>query len=88
MSTSILTGEPWECCPRAALKRVLATAQRDHGLTFRVGYESEFILLHKPMPGAVGLPPPFDTSVYCQTSAFDAAAPGCPPHLTEWSTQL
>ena len=74
------TGDPWECCPRAALKSILATAQREHGLTFRIGYESEFILLHKPGPGDTQLPPPFDTSVYCQTSAFDAAAPGtsCP----------
>lgn len=70
------TGDPWECCPRAALKSILATAQREHGLTFRVGYESEFILLRQPAPGDMQLPPPFDRSMYCQTSAFDAAAPG------------
>ncbi|EIE21810.1 glutamine synthetase/guanido kinase, partial [Coccomyxa subellipsoidea C-169] len=69
-------GDPWECCPRAALKSILATAQREHGLTFRIGYESEFTLLHQPPPGDTRLPPPFDRSVYCQTSAFDAAAPG------------
>ncbi|KAK9918078.1 hypothetical protein WJX75_001014 [Coccomyxa subellipsoidea] len=68
-------GDPWECCPRAALKSILANAQREHGLTFRVGYESEFILLRQPAPGDTQLPPPFDRSVYCQTSAFDAAAP-------------
>jgi hypothetical protein len=75
-SICMCTGDPWECCPRAALKSVLATAQREHGLTFRVGYESEFILLRQPAPGDTQLPPPFDRSVYCQTSAFDAAAPG------------
>ncbi|CAL8471645.1 g11187 [Coccomyxa elongata] len=70
-----IPGDPWECCPRSALKRILAAAQQDHGLTFRVGYESEFVLLRQPAPGSAVLPPAFDRSVYCQTSAFDAAAP-------------
>ena len=44
----------WGCCPRAAAARVVHLAERNHGLSLRVGYETEFVLLRKPAaaPGA------------------------------------
>ena len=39
-----LTGQPWSLCPRALLQRVLAGAEAQHGLAFRVGFEIEFVL--------------------------------------------
>ena len=45
---------------------------------FRVGFESEFVLMHDA-PGATqaGEPPQaVDRSLYCQASGFDAFAPG------------
>lgn len=67
------TGTPWECCARSALKRVLATAQQEHGLNFRIGYESEFVLLRPP--GDDGVLRGINKAVYSQTSALNAAAP-------------
>jgi glutamine synthetase len=55
------------------LKKVLAAAEQQHGLTFRIGYEAEFVLLKCD---EIGKPWPIDRGVYCQTTAFDAAAPG------------
>ncbi|EFN50945.1 hypothetical protein CHLNCDRAFT_141615 [Chlorella variabilis] len=75
--------EPWECCPRTVLKRVLAGAFQERGLTFQMGFELEFYLLRLPKEGegggsggGGGLPPPLDTSNYCHSGSFDAAAPG------------
>ncbi|KAL4420619.1 hypothetical protein ABPG75_010275 [Micractinium tetrahymenae] len=74
--------EPWGCCPRTALRRVLGRAQERHGLTLQLGFELEFYLFHKPEKGEVGgstgrggVPPPLDGSNYCSASALDAAAP-------------
>jgi glutamine synthetase len=39
------TGEPWACCPRAALRRVALGARRSLGVSFVVGFELEFVLL-------------------------------------------
>ena len=64
---------------------MLAAAEEKHGLTFRLGQEVEFYLLR---PGLMedasrrGLPEPVDTSVYCQTGAFDNVAAGKP--LSHW----
>ena len=67
---------PWLCCPRAALARVLALAESKFGFKFRVGYESEFMLLREAAPGSQPPFRPVDTSVYCQSSSFNAIAPG------------
>ncbi|KAK9834137.1 hypothetical protein WJX81_001281 [Elliptochloris bilobata] len=67
----------WDCCPRNALRRALRLAREQHGVAIRVGFESEFVLLHNT-PGARAddaLYKPVDCSLYCQTSGFDAAAP-------------
>lgn len=69
--------------PGAVLKRVLAGAFQERGLTFQMGFELEFYLLRLPKEGegggsggGGGLPPPLDTSNYCHSGSFDAAAPG------------
>lgn len=38
-------GQPWSCCPRAALTRALHALGKEYGLTLRVGFEHEFYLL-------------------------------------------
>ena len=79
LTQGMTAGKAWACCPRSALRRVLAAAEEKHGLTFRLGQEVEFYLLR---PGLMedasrrGLPEPVDTSVYCQTGAFDNVAAG------------
>ena len=73
-------GTPWDACPRSALKRVLAKAQREHGISFSIGYESEFILLQPPTPSDQGrVPPGIDRSVYCSSRAYNDVAPGASP---------
>ena len=67
---------PWSCCPRAALGKVLELAESKFGFKFRVGYESEFMLLREREPGSQPPFRPVDNSVYSQSSAFNAMAPG------------
>ncbi len=76
---------PWLCCPRAALAKVLDLAQSKFGFTFRVGYESEFMLLHRLEPGSHPPFRPVDNSVYSQSSSFNAMAPGGAPYYVKGS---
>lgn len=62
---------PWQCCPRAALRGMLRLLEAETGLGVQVGFECEFTLLHTP--GAARTLEPVDTSVYCQSSAYDAS---------------
>lgn len=66
----------WSCCPRAALVKVLQLAGDKFGFRFRVGYESEFTLLRAAEPGSQVPFKAVDSSVYAQSSAFNAMAPG------------
>jgi glutamine synthetase len=50
-------GEPWDCCPRSALKRTLALLQERHGLTIKAGFELEFVLLKQLSPAAAAASP-------------------------------
>lgn len=69
--TDIYDGErPWAHCPRAFLRRMIARAA-DLGLEVFAAFENEFSLLR---PSEDDLQP-FDTTVFCQTSALDQAAP-------------
>ena len=72
-------GHPWAACPRSALKRVLAKAERVHGITFNVGYESEFILLQRPATPKDEVPPAIDRAIYALSAAYDAASDGEAP---------
>ena len=78
---------PWECCPRTALARALRLLAAETGAQLVAGFEVEFTLL-KQQPSSVPsenahrldlvdalVLVPIDASVYCQSSAVDAAAP-------------
>ncbi|MCS7060212.1 MAG: glutamine synthetase family protein [Anaerolineae bacterium] len=69
--TDIYGGDqPWAHCPRSFLRRMIARAA-EHGLQVFAAFENEFSLLRPSEHG----PQPFDTTVFCQTSALDQAAP-------------
>ncbi|PNW84530.1 hypothetical protein CHLRE_03g146627v5 [Chlamydomonas reinhardtii] len=42
---------PWECCPRRALRNTVKMMEENFGLTMKVGFEIEFLLL-EPVPGS------------------------------------
>lgn len=67
-------GQPWSCCPRDALRRVLAAARRSAGVSIVAGFEHEFILLRPSRGSEKGALVAVDQSVYCQTSSLDAQA--------------
>ncbi|MCS7324818.1 MAG: glutamine synthetase family protein [Anaerolineae bacterium] len=67
--TDIYAGDqPWAHCPRAFLRRMVARAAQ-HGLTVFAAFENEFSLLRPAEDGVQ----PFDSTVFCQTSALDQA---------------
>jgi glutamine synthetase len=65
-----LNGEPWELCPRSALKRIVAGAAAEE-LEIQVGVEHEFYLLR---PGTDGVQP-FDRSLCFSTAGMNEAGP-------------
>lgn len=75
-------------CPRNALRAALRTARERHGVGFRVGFESEFVLLHDALGAAPDgtLPTAVDRSLYCQASGFDASAAGAKAELQRMDT--
>ena len=71
-------GEEVAFCPRTLLQRALKNLEEETGLRLMAGFESEFTLFNAPRPGdpkSKTLPSPVDTSVYCETSSFNAASP-------------
>ena len=68
----------WVCCPRNALRRAVRLAREQHGVAFRVGFETEFVLLRLPIPSDLAklASSAVDSSLYCQSSALEAAAKG------------
>jgi hypothetical protein len=72
----LVAESPWETCPRAALVKVLGVAESKFGFKFRVGYESEFMLLKAAEPGSAVPFRPVDNSVYASSSALNDMAPG------------
>ncbi|KAJ3690451.1 hypothetical protein LUZ61_019615 [Rhynchospora tenuis] len=68
-------GEAWEYCPRSALLRVTKILQEEFNLVMDAGFEKEFYILKKITRNGVEEWGPFDSSVYCSTSAFDTISP-------------
>ena len=64
------SGGDWECNPRGALARALALAEERHGLGFRVGFESEFMLLRPTTAGEGSGLEPVDGTSYCASQAW------------------
>ena len=59
----------WVCCPRNALRRAVRLAREQHGVAFRVGFETEFVLLRLPIPSDLAklASSAVDSSLYCQS---------------------
>ncbi|KNA07938.1 hypothetical protein SOVF_167260 [Spinacia oleracea] len=68
-------GEPWEYCPREALRRVAKVLKREFNLEMNAGFENEFYLLKPVSRDGKEEWVPFDSTPYCSTSSFDAASP-------------
>ncbi|XP_074276487.1 protein fluG [Silene latifolia] len=68
-------GEPWEYCPREALRRVGKVLKEEFNLEMEAGFENEFYLLKPVNREGKEDWTPFDSTPYCSTSAYDAAAP-------------
>ncbi|KAJ8435650.1 hypothetical protein Cgig2_003305 [Carnegiea gigantea] len=71
----IRPGEPWEYCPREALRRVAKVLKDEFDLEMNAGFEKEFYLLKPVTRDGKEEWVPFDSTPYCSTSSFDAAAP-------------
>ena len=55
---------------------MLELAESKFGFRFRVGYESEFVLLRAGQPGSSAPFAAVDNSLYAQSSAFNDMAHG------------
>ncbi|KAL9268684.1 fluG-like protein [Drosera capensis] len=64
-------GEPWDYCPREALRRVLKVLKDEFNLEINAGFENEFFMFKEKEGTWV----PFDSTPYCSAAAFDAASP-------------
>ncbi|GLC37381.1 hypothetical protein PLESTB_001593400 [Pleodorina starrii] len=71
---------PWDCCPRRALINTCDMLRDNFGLSVKVGFEVEFLLLERCPAGEgdAGLLAsgwrPVDCALYCQSSAMDRQA--------------
>ncbi|EXB75910.1 Protein fluG [Morus notabilis] len=68
-------GEPWEYCPREALRRVSKLLKEEFDLVMNAGFENEFFLLKSVLREGKEEWMPFDSTPYSSTSAYDAASP-------------
>ncbi|XP_011657676.1 type-1 glutamine synthetase 1 [Cucumis sativus] len=71
----IRPGEAWEYCPREALRRLSSILKNEFDLEMKAGFEIEFLLLKKAVKDGKEDWVPFDSSLYCSTSSYDATAP-------------
>ncbi|GAB5030175.1 glutamine synthetase [Nannochloropsis oceanica] len=63
-----ISAMPWSLCPRSCLARIVKKAELEHGLTFRVGFELEFVLGSADCQIT-------EMRTYSSAGAFDDAAP-------------
>ncbi|CAK7325958.1 unnamed protein product [Dovyalis caffra] len=68
-------GEPWEYCPREALRRVSRVLKNEFDLVMNVGFEIEFLLLKKVEREGKEEWVPIDSKPYGSTLGYDAVAP-------------
>ncbi|GLT89846.1 hypothetical protein SLE2022_078100 [Rubroshorea leprosula] len=68
-------GEPWEYCPREALRRVTKVLKNEFDMEVNAGFENEFFLLKKQEREGKEEWVPIDLTPYCSTAAFDAVSP-------------
>ncbi|MBA0759880.1 hypothetical protein Gotri_022692, partial [Gossypium trilobum] len=68
-------GEPWEYCPREALRRVSKVLKDEFNLEMNAGFENEFYLLKKIIRKEMEeCWVPIDSKPYCSSSGFDAVS--------------
>ncbi|XP_021730040.1 LOW QUALITY PROTEIN: protein fluG-like [Chenopodium quinoa] len=67
-------GEPWEYCPREALRRVAKVMKEEFNLEMNAGFENEFYILKPVTRDGSEEWVPFDSTPYCSTSSYDAAS--------------
>ncbi|XP_060967692.1 protein fluG-like [Cannabis sativa] len=68
-------GEPWEYCPREALRRVSKILKEEFNFVMNAGFENEFFLLKSVLRQGKEEWVPFDFTPYSSTSSYDAASP-------------
>lgn len=68
-------GEPWEYCPREALRRVLKVLKDEFDLVMDAGFENEFVLLKSVSWEGKEEWVPIDSAPYCSTASFDLVSP-------------
>ncbi|XP_060967693.1 protein fluG [Cannabis sativa] len=68
-------GEPWEYCPREALRRVSKILKEEFNFVMNAGFENEFFLLKSVLREGKEEWVPFDFTPYSSTSSYDAASP-------------
>ncbi|ONK70939.1 uncharacterized protein A4U43_C04F3070 [Asparagus officinalis] len=71
----IRPGEAWEYCPRSTLQKFTKILNDEFNLVLKAGFENEFYLLRSVYREGKEQFVPFDSTLYCSTSAFDAASP-------------
>ncbi|XP_031280792.1 protein fluG [Pistacia vera] len=68
-------GEPWEYCPREALRRVSKVLKEEFNLVMNAGFENEFYLLKSVLREGKEEWVPIDSTPYCSSSGYDAVSP-------------
>ncbi|GAY64438.1 hypothetical protein CUMW_233610 [Citrus unshiu] len=68
-------GEPWEYCPREALRKVSRLLKEEFNLVLNAGFEIEFYLLKSVLREGKEEWVPIDFTPYCSTAAYDAVSP-------------
>ncbi|CAN1770514.1 Protein fluG [Linum perenne] len=68
-------GQPWEYCPREALRRVSKVLKDEFDLVMNAGFENEFVILKSISRDGREEWTPFESTAYCSAAGFDAASP-------------
>ncbi|CAN0926201.1 Protein fluG [Linum grandiflorum] len=68
-------GQPWEYCPREALRRVSKVLKDEFDLVMNAGFENEFVILKSVSRDGKEEWRPFESTAYCSTAGFDAGSP-------------
>ncbi|XP_060957795.1 protein fluG [Cannabis sativa] len=68
-------GEPWEYCPREALRRVSKILKEEFNFVMNAGFEIEFYLLKSVLREGKEEWVPIDSTSYGSTSSYDAVSP-------------
>ncbi|XP_044473480.1 protein fluG isoform X2 [Mangifera indica] len=67
-------GEPWEYCPREALRRVSKVLIEEFNLVMNAGFENEFYLLKSVLREGKEEWVPIDSTPYCSSSGYNAVS--------------